>query len=120
MRKEKVVRKVVIRRRQVLKQLLTDFGENKVVEISHYLLERRIFESDDQAQAHFPELFCSSPAQSAQRAESESDAARSAAELLEEIESTEGHIEYTDKENKTEQQNAETATYTSKRTRSTR
>lgn len=50
-------------------------------------------ESEIQAWAQFPELFASSPAQTVRRTESENDAARSGAELVDEIESVEDPVE---------------------------
>jgi len=89
-RKQKRVRKIVDKHRKALTALLTGLGVDKVVEILRQLLEKRIFESEVQARAQFPELYASSPAQNTRRAESENDAARSVAELLDEIESVEG------------------------------
>lgn len=92
-RKQKSVRKFVDKHRKSLSALLTDLGVEKVVEILRGLLEKRIFESEVQARAQFPELYSSSPAQNVRRAESENDAAHSIAELLDEIESVEGQTE---------------------------
>ncbi|KAK5092637.1 hypothetical protein LTR70_009168 [Exophiala xenobiotica] len=92
-RKQKRVRKIVDKHRKPLRALLADFGEDKVVEILRGLLEKRIFESEVQARAQFPDLYCSSPAQNVRRVESENDAAREIAELLDEIESVEGRGE---------------------------
>lgn len=92
-RKQKSVRKIVDKHRKSLRALLADLGVDRVVEILRGLLEKRIFESEVQARAQFPELYSSSPAQNVRRAESENDAARSIAELLDEIESVEGQGE---------------------------
>ena len=48
-----------------------------------------VYQSELKAKIVFPELFVSSPARDLQRAESENDAARSAAEALDELESSE-------------------------------
>ena len=49
------------------------------------LLDQRVFEPELKAKIAFPELFQTSPARDVQRNESENDAARSAAEALEEL-----------------------------------
>jgi len=68
-----------------LKPLLKDIGEARLVEILRDLLENRIFESELKAKVAFPELFRPSPIRDAQRQAFEIDAARSNAEVLEEI-----------------------------------
>ncbi|KAH8696296.1 hypothetical protein BGW36DRAFT_397879 [Talaromyces proteolyticus] len=72
--------------------------ELKVVDIIKILLEKQIFQSDVKAKIEFPELFHSSPARDVQRAASENDAARSAAEALEEVASREEGNESDDEE----------------------
>ncbi len=83
-RQLKKVRKVVGENRAVLRPLIRDLGEDKVVEAIRDLLERRIFESELQAKLAFPELFRSSPGEETRREASEIDAARSAAEAIDE------------------------------------
>ena len=65
--------------------MIKDFGFDKVVDIVKTLLDQRVFESELKAKIAFPELFQTSPARDVQRNESENDAARSAAEALEEL-----------------------------------
>ncbi|EED13694.1 conserved hypothetical protein [Talaromyces stipitatus ATCC 10500] len=63
------------------------------IESLPYLLEKEIFQSDVKAKIEFPELCHSSPSRDAQRAASENNAARSVAEVLEEVASREDVIE---------------------------
>ncbi|RYP78913.1 hypothetical protein DL771_000298 [Monosporascus sp. 5C6A] len=84
-RKPKTVRKVVERHEASLRTLIHDLGEEKTIEVVCDLLGRRIFESELRAKIEFPELFHSSPNQEIQREVSEVDAARSAAEAINEI-----------------------------------
>ncbi|RYO93700.1 hypothetical protein DL762_000905 [Monosporascus cannonballus] len=88
-RKLKTVRKVVEQHKASLRTLIHDLGEEKTIEAVRDLLERRIFESELRAKTEFPELFHSSPSQEIQREASEIDAARSAAEAINEIASVE-------------------------------
>ncbi|KAI1209798.1 uncharacterized protein F4807DRAFT_90313 [Annulohypoxylon truncatum] len=92
LRRPKKVREEIVKRPWALGSLTHDLGIEKVVEILRDLLERRVFESELKAKVEFPELFHSSPDQEVQRETSEIDAARSAAEALEEIASAE-HID---------------------------
>ncbi|KAI1454588.1 hypothetical protein F4805DRAFT_469318 [Annulohypoxylon moriforme] len=92
LRRPKKVREEIVKRPWALGSLTHDLGIEKVVEILRDLLERRVFESEIRAKVEFPELFHSSPDQEVQREASEIDAARSAAEALEEIASEE-HID---------------------------
>ncbi|KAL1983232.1 hypothetical protein VTN96DRAFT_330 [Rasamsonia emersonii] len=89
LRKQKKIREVVLKHQASLRPLIRDFTLDKVVDILKTLLEKQIFQSEVKAKIEFPELFVSSPARDVQRAASENDAARSAAELLEEIASLE-------------------------------
>ena len=84
-RKSKKVREVIEQHRQSFKPLIKDFGFDKVADIVKTLLDHRVFESELKAKIAFPELFQTSPARDIQRNESENDAARSAAEVLEEL-----------------------------------
>ncbi|RYP90803.1 hypothetical protein DL770_003064 [Monosporascus sp. CRB-9-2] len=84
-RQLKKVRKVVEQHKASLRTLIQDLGEEKTIEAVRDLLERRIFESELRAKIEFPELFHSSPKQEIQREASEIDAARSAAEAINEI-----------------------------------
>lgn len=89
LRQLKKVRKVVTDNKGVLRPLIRDLGEEKVVEIVRDLLERRVFETELRAKIEFPELFQSSPNQEIQREASEVDAARSVSEAINEIASVE-------------------------------
>ncbi|OKL62443.1 hypothetical protein UA08_02580 [Talaromyces atroroseus] len=89
LRKTRKIRKLVSIHQASLRPLLQDFAFEKVVDIIRTLLEKRIFQSDVEAKIEFPELSHSSPARDVQRAASENDAARSAAEALEEVASRE-------------------------------
>jgi hypothetical protein len=84
-RKSKKVREVIEQHRGSFQPLVRDFGLDKVVDIVKALLDQRVFESELKAKIAFPELFQTSPARDVQRNESENDAARSAAEALEEL-----------------------------------
>jgi len=84
-RKSKKVREVIEQHRASFKPLIKDFGFNEVVDIVKTLLDQRVFESELKAKIAFPELFQTTPARDIQRNESENDAARSAAEALEEL-----------------------------------
>jgi hypothetical protein len=66
-------------------------GFDKVVDIVKTLLDQRVFKSELKAKIAFPELFQNSPARDVQRNGSENDAARSAAEALEELASASEH-----------------------------
>lgn len=86
-RRVKKVREAIEQHKASFQPLIKDFGLEKVVDIVKTLLDNCIFESEAKAKIAFPELFQSSPARDVQRNESENDAARSAAEALEEVES---------------------------------
>lgn len=96
LRRSKKVRELVSTHRRSLQPLIQEFTAEKVVNIIKNLLEKEIFQSDVKAKIEFPELFRSSPTRDAQRAASENDAARSAAEALEEVASREGAKESDD------------------------
>jgi hypothetical protein len=83
--KSKKVREVIEQHRGSFQPLLRDFGFDKVADIVKTLLDQRAFESELKGKIAFPELFQTSPARDVQRNESENDAARSAAEALEEL-----------------------------------
>jgi hypothetical protein len=84
-RKSKKVREVIEQHRGSFQPFLRDFGFDKVADIVKTLLDQRVFESELKAKIAFPELFQTSPARDVQCNESENDAARSAAEALEEL-----------------------------------
>lgn len=89
LRRHKKICELVKEHEESLHQLIRDFTTGKVVSIIKTLLERDIFYSDVKAKIEFPELYLSSPGRDVQRAASENDAARSAAEALDEIASHE-------------------------------
>jgi hypothetical protein len=64
---------------------LEDIDLGEVLATLNKILELRIFKSEAQARAYFPELFASSPTRQTQRAESECATARSAAELIDNV-----------------------------------
>lgn len=95
-RKTKRVRNLILQHKKALRPLIQDFTFERVVNIVKHLLEKEIFQSDVKAKVEFPELFHSSPVRTAQRAASEDDAARSAAEALEEVASRENALKSDD------------------------
>ncbi|RYP05984.1 hypothetical protein DL764_003444 [Monosporascus ibericus] len=97
-RQLKKVRKAVQQHKASLRSLIQDLGGEKTIEAVRDLLERRIFESELRAKIEFPELFHLSPNQEIQREASEVDAARSAAEAINEIASAEDSEADTDGE----------------------
>jgi hypothetical protein len=84
-RKSKKVREVLQQHKGSFKSLINDLGFEKVIDIVKALLDERVFESELKAKIAFPELFQSSAIRDVQRNASENDAARSAAEALEEL-----------------------------------
>lgn len=105
LRKSKKIRELVVSHNAALAPIIRDFKVEKVLEILKILLEGQVFQSDVKAKIEFPELFRSSPTRDVQRTTSENDAARSVAEVLEEIASVE------DRENVSEEggENSEVA-----------
>ncbi|PGH10128.1 hypothetical protein AJ80_07579 [Polytolypa hystricis UAMH7299] len=84
-RKQKSIQNILNKHKGSFRALIRDLTADKVVAILKMLLEKRVFQSDVKAKIEFPELFTSSPAREIERVASEDDAARSAAEVLEEI-----------------------------------
>lgn len=84
-RSEKKVKKWILRNQNWLCPLLQELGEARVIQISRKLLESRAFESELRAKAQFPDLFRTSPLRDVRRQAFEDDAARSTAEILDEI-----------------------------------
>lgn len=84
-RKPKVIAKVVSQHLQPQQNLLKSLGETQVIAILKSLLERGIFASEHEARNAFPDLYITSSAQDAQHTASEADAAKSEAEVLEDI-----------------------------------
>jgi hypothetical protein len=89
-RKGKAILKIVSQHRKSSQSVLNDLGEKHVLKTLKELLERKIFQSDVQAELAFPDLFTTSQAQDVQHNASEADAARTEAEALEDITSLDG------------------------------
>lgn len=81
-RKPKLIREAVDKNAACLKPLFKDFAIHVVADILKILLDNRIFESDIQAKAEFPELFDASPVREVERNASEVTAARNTEEAL--------------------------------------
>ncbi|KAI1465324.1 uncharacterized protein F4812DRAFT_438290 [Daldinia caldariorum] len=92
LRKAKKVREEIERWPQVLRSLTSELSIETVVEILRDLLTQNIFKSERKAKAEFPDLFYSPPEQEVKREASEIDAARSTAEVLDEV-ASEAHEE---------------------------
>ncbi|KAI1806348.1 hypothetical protein F4811DRAFT_161490 [Daldinia bambusicola] len=92
LRKAKKVREEIERWPQVLRPLTRDLSIENVVEILRDLLTQNIFKSERKAKAEFPDLFYTPPEQDVKREASEIDAAKSTAEVLEEV-ASEAHEE---------------------------
>ncbi|KAI1099704.1 hypothetical protein F4804DRAFT_321253 [Jackrogersella minutella] len=89
LRKPKKLRKEIIKRPSILKSLTPDLNVDKVVDILRVLLEKGVFESEDDAKAEFPELFQTTPGQEISHEAIEVDAAKSTTEAIEEAASEE-------------------------------
>lgn len=74
-----------------VRDLIAEYNIDNVCNVAKNLLELRIFESTLEAKIRFPEVFDVSPAQSADRAASEAEAARAEADLIQDI--AQGHQE---------------------------
>ncbi|KAI1473420.1 hypothetical protein F4774DRAFT_51810 [Daldinia eschscholtzii] len=85
LRKAKKVREEIERWPQVLRLLTRGLSIENVVEILRDLLAQNIFKSERKAKAAFPDLFYSPPEQEVKREASEIDAAKSTAEVLDEV-----------------------------------
>lgn len=97
-RKEKAVRKIVRKHRLAFGQSLIDLGLELFITILKHLLEQRVFESEVEARAQFPELYAPSPTQNTRLAESESKAAYQTAASIGEIERLESQGDEADLE----------------------
>lgn len=68
-----------------IRDLIAKYNIDNVCNAAKSLLEQRIFESTLEAKIKFPEVFDVSPAQSADRAASEAEAARVEADVIQDI-----------------------------------
>ena len=82
MRTTKAIRNLIGKNEDHLKDLLREHALDDVCSVVKPLLEQRIFESTLRAKIRFPEVFEVSPGQSAERAASEAEAARSEANKI--------------------------------------
>ncbi|KAI1653103.1 hypothetical protein F4813DRAFT_281180 [Daldinia decipiens] len=85
LRKQKKIREEIERWPQVLRSLTNGLSVENVVEILRDLLSRHIFKSELKAKAEFPDLFYTPPEQEVKREASEVKAAKSTAEVLDEV-----------------------------------
>ncbi|KAI2768827.1 hypothetical protein F4815DRAFT_47791 [Daldinia loculata] len=85
LRKQKKIREEIERWPQVLRSLTHGLSIENVVEILRDLLSRHIFKSELKAKAEFPDLFYTPPEQEVKREASEVKAAKSTAEVLDEV-----------------------------------
>lgn len=74
-----------------IRDLIAEYNLENVCNATKSLLEQRIFESTLNAKIKFPEVFDVSPAQSADRAISEAEAARAEVNMIQDM--SEGHLE---------------------------
>lgn len=83
-RSAKAIRKQIQKhqQREDVKSLLNNHNQDHVFNTARELLESHIFESTIDAKIRFPEVFSISPAQSADREQSEEEAARSEANAI--------------------------------------
>ena len=86
-RKAKKIRELVETSQAALQPLLQDITICQLVDTLRSLLKKKIFQSELRAKIEFPDLFVPSPLRDTQREESEADAARYAAEVLDGFES---------------------------------
>ncbi|KAI0105808.1 hypothetical protein F4814DRAFT_442222 [Daldinia grandis] len=85
LRKQKKIREEIVRWPEVLRSLTRGLSTENVVEILRDLLSRHIFKSELKAKAEFPSLFYTPPEQEVKREASEVKAAKSTAEVLDEV-----------------------------------
>ncbi|KAI9875856.1 MAG: hypothetical protein M1830_007897 [Pleopsidium flavum] len=85
LRRPRKVRQLLTKRKESVKILTYEFPLDAVCAVAKELLDDGIFESEPRAKLHFPELFETSEARSAERQVSEAEAARSEAEAVEEV-----------------------------------
>ncbi|KAL2107110.1 hypothetical protein VUR80DRAFT_5689 [Thermomyces stellatus] len=84
LRKGKKVKRLISERKSSLGPLLKTIKEERLLNIVDSLLDKRVFESEEQAKAEFPDFFRTQASRDAQRRVSEVKASRPAAEVLDE------------------------------------
>ncbi|KAL2801618.1 hypothetical protein BJX63DRAFT_416942 [Aspergillus granulosus] len=84
-RKRKIIQKRLEDHRSSLQSLIPNFDLNKVVTTCQALLEKQVFQSEIKAKLEFPELFIPMLDRDSQHLATEKEAARSEAEMIEEI-----------------------------------
>ncbi|KAL4901195.1 hypothetical protein BDW74DRAFT_170350 [Aspergillus multicolor] len=84
-RKRKAIQKRLEDHKSSLQSLIPDFDIIQTASICQALLEKQVFQSEIKAKLEFPELFTSSVDGDSQHLESEKEAAKSEAEIIEEI-----------------------------------
>jgi hypothetical protein len=84
-RKRKAIQKRLEDHKSSLQSLVPHFDIIQAATICQALLEKQVFQSEVKAKLEFPELFTSSMDRDSQHLESEKEAARSEAEIIEEI-----------------------------------
>lgn len=87
LRKDKAIRKLVLKHRSTFAQLLRELGEPRLVGVLQDLLKNRTFESELRAKAEFPWLFEAPEERGLEREASEAEAALSMHDALENIDS---------------------------------
>lgn len=87
LRKPKKIRELIKKHQQQgdIQDLIQEHNIDNVCNVAKVLLEERIFESTLNAKVRFPEVFEVSPAQSADRAVSENEAARNESDAIRDI-----------------------------------
>lgn len=90
LRRSKKILKLLNRKEQYLISLNRELTKGKVLDILKILLQKGVFESQEKAKIEFPEIFHSTSILDLQRRVSENDAVTSTAKVLEEVASSEG------------------------------
>lgn len=84
-RRQKVVLRLIQQHKASIKILTNEFTLPAIAAVAKELLEERLFESLPRAKLRFPELFQTSEVEEAERAASEAEAVRIAAEAAQDI-----------------------------------
>lgn len=85
LRKLKTIQKRITQHQAALNTSIPNFEVNRVTNIVKALLKEQVFQSDIKAKTEFPDLFTPSPSKKVKCNVFEAEAARSAADILEEI-----------------------------------
>ncbi|PLN86450.1 hypothetical protein BDW42DRAFT_190040 [Aspergillus taichungensis] len=88
LRKLKLIEKRIADHEHLVRPMLPGFNLKRTAVIAKDLLQREVFKLDMKARVEFPELYVSSPAREVQHDAFEDEAARSVAEILDDIAST--------------------------------